>query len=132
MPQKNNVFTRGSGIGGGKRGKRKVIYILLYIFYFLKPKEYILPLLPPIFKKVSKYKALRAISHPSFLPPQLPPDCPLLPPSYIWGNGSVCCSFSSTWIKSFFSSIPTKYMIPLTFTSSNPFSRRFEKNIFFL
>lgn len=68
---------------GGKRGKRKVILYLLYIFFIFKPKEYILPLLPPIFKKVSKYKALQANRGFLFLPPLLSPNCPLLPPSYI-------------------------------------------------
>nr|DAL84428.1 MAG TPA: hypothetical protein [Caudoviricetes sp.] len=39
--------------------------------------------MPPIFKKVCKYKALQANRAFLFLPPLLPPNCPLLPPSYI-------------------------------------------------
>lgn len=81
MPPKNNVFTRSSGIGGQK-GQKKSYFIFIIYFFIFKPKEYILPLLPPIFKKVSKYKALQAnrgfLFLPPLLPPQLPPAAPFL------------------------------------------------------
>lgn len=68
---------------GGQKGQKKSYFIFIIYFFIFKPKEYILPLLPPIFKKVSKYKALQANRGFLFLPPLLPPNCPLLPPSYI-------------------------------------------------